>query len=137
MNRQEDLKTAEALNYAIWVRDNVNDMKDWDVLKAVSDLGKYKIFSSRQISAITNNRVSHTTVSSIIKKKNKTGGNLNVGTLEILRNVLYSRADGKTDYGLISEALQGGTSQGMISKLTGVSQSSISRRLSGQLQQES
>jgi hypothetical protein len=131
MTRERDMKIAEALNYAIWVRDSVDEMKDWDVLKAVSDLGKYKLFSSRQISAITNNRVGHHAVNSIINKSDKTGGNLNVGTLEILRNVLYSRSNGETNYELISEAFEKGTSQGMISKLTGVSQSSISRRLNG------
>jgi DNA-binding transcriptional ArsR family regulator len=89
------------------------------------------VFSSRQISAIISNRVSHTTVSSIIGKKDKTGGNLNVASLEVLRNILYSRSSGETNYGLIAKALEEGTSQGMISKLTGVSQSSISRRFNG------
>jgi hypothetical protein len=131
MSREKDMRNAEALNYAIWVRDNVAEMKDHDVIKAVIELGDYKVFSSRQISAIISNRVSHTTVSSIIGKKDKTGGNLNVASLEILRNVLYSRSSGETNYGLIATVLEGGTSQGMISKLTGVSQSSISRRFNG------
>lgn len=131
MGREKDMRNAEALNYAIWVRDNVADMKDHDVIKAVIELGDYKVFSSRQISAIIRNRVSHTTVSSTIGKKDKTGGNLNVVSLEALRNILYSRSSGETNYGLIAKVLEEGTSQGMISKLTGVSQSSISRRLNG------
>jgi hypothetical protein len=131
MSREKDMRIAEGINYAIWVRDNVEDMKDWDIIKSVTELGDYKLFSSRQISAIVKNRISHTTVSSIIGKKDKTGGKLNVATLEILRNVLYSRSNGETNFGLITEALEAGTSQGMISKLTGVSQSSISRRLNG------
>lgn len=131
MTRAKDMMVAEALNYAIWVRDNVSDMKDHDVTKAVIQLGDYKVFSSRQISAIISNRVSHTTVSSIIGKKDKTGGNLNVASLEVLRNILYSRSSGETNYSLIAKALEQGTSQGMISKLTGVSQSSISRRFNG------
>lgn len=131
MSRAKDMRVAEALNYAIWVRDNVSDMRDHDVTKAVIELGDYKVFSSRQISAIISNRVSHTTVSSTIGKKDKTGGNLNVASLEVLRNILYSRSSGETNYGLIAKALEEGTSQGMISKLTGVSQSSISRRFNG------
>ena len=131
MSRAEDMKIAEALNYAIWLRDNVNEIKGDDITKALIKLGDYRVFSSRQISAIINNRISHTVISSITGKKDKTGGNLNVASLEVLRNILYSRSSGETNYGLIAKALEEGTSQGMISKLTGVSQSSISRRFNG------
>lgn len=128
MDRQQEIKIAELLNLSIWIRDNVNAMDMEEIQKQVMLLADYDILSSRQISAIVNNRISHSSISKMIGKNNKTGGNLNVGTLEILRNVLYSRADGFTDFALISEAIGQGTSQGMISKLTGVSQSSISRR---------
>ena len=128
MNRQQEIKIAELLNLAIWIRDNVDSMEIDEVKKQIGLLAEYQVLSSRQMSAIVNNRVSHGVISKIIDKANKTGGNLNVGTLEILRNVLYSRASGETDFKLIQEALGKGTSQGMISKLTGVSQSTISRR---------
>jgi len=128
MNRSEQIRVSELLNLAIWVRDNVHSMDSDELHKQIKILADYDMLSSRQISAIVNNKISHSSISKMIGKNTKTGGNLNVGTLEILRNVLYSRSNGETDYQLISEALQGGTSQGMISKLTGVSQSSISRR---------
>lgn len=128
MNRQNQINVAEALNEAIWLRDNVEKLTKEEVEEAVIRLSKYQLFSSRQLSAIVNNILTHSNIAKIIIKSDKTGGKLNVGTLEILRNVLYSRANGKTDYELIAKALEEGTSQGMISKLTGVSQSSISRR---------
>jgi hypothetical protein len=131
MSSAKDMNVAEALNYAIWVRDNVQQMKSHEITKAIIELGNYRVFSSRQISAVIGNKASHTTISSITGKKDKTGGKLNVASLEVLRNILYSRSGGETNYGLITKALQEGTSQGMISKLTGVSQSSISRRLNG------
>ena len=131
MDRQQEIKVAELLNLAIWIRDNVESMEVQEVQKQVMMLADYDMLSSRQISAIINNRISHSSISRSIGKASKTGGNLNVGTLEILRNVLYSRSNGETNYELISEAFEKGTSQGMISKLTGVSQSSISRRLNG------
>jgi hypothetical protein len=131
MNRAEQMRVSELLNLAIWVRDNVYSMDTEELNKQIMLLADYDMLSSRQISAIVNNKVSHSSISKMIGKNSKTGGNLNVGTLEILRNVLYSRSNGETDYGIISEALKEGTSQGMISKLTGVSQSSISRRSSG------
>ena len=131
MNRQNEIKIAELLNLAIWIRDNVDSMELGEIKKQIVLMADYEVLSSRQMSAIVNNRISHSMISKMIDKGSKTGGNLNVGTLEILRNVLYSRANGETDYKLIKEAIGQGTSQGMISKLTGVSQSSISRRRNG------
>jgi hypothetical protein len=129
MDRQRALFIAEALNEAIWIRDNADAVEKEVLMDSISNLGKYRIFSSRQISAITNGVVSHTTISKLIQKPDKTGGNLNVGTLDLLRSILYNRADGRTDHALIRSAVGGGTSQGMVSKITGVSQSTISKML--------
>jgi len=129
MDRRRDMYVAEALNEAIWIRDNVENVSKETLMDAVRNLGKYRVFSSRQLSAITNGTISHTTISRLIGKTNRTGGNLNVGTLDILRNILYSRADGRTDYKLIHDAVDMGTSQGMVSKITGVSQSAISKNI--------
>lgn len=131
MDRSREISMAEALNQAIWLRDNVEKLGRDAMEVAIKDLASHRLFSSRQISAIVNGTLDHGSIAKLIKKEDKTGGNLNVGTLEILRNVLYSRANNQTDYKLISKALEEGTSQGMIARLTGVSQSSISRRLNG------
>lgn len=127
MNRIEALHIAAALNEAIWVRDHAETIPKEELFEAVSLLGSYEVFSSRQISAITNGRLSPAAVSGIVGKSDKTGGNLNPGTLEILRGILYSRADKRTDKRLIKAALGEGNSQGMIAKLTGVSQSLVSK----------
>lgn len=131
MERVEQIRIAEALNEAIWLRDNVSKMDKDEIKDAIIKLGTYKIFSCRQLSAIVNNEFDHSTIAKIIKKEDKTGGALNVGTLEILRNILYSRANSKTDFDLIKQAIEEGNSQLMVSKLTGVSQSMISRRMNG------
>lgn len=129
MGRARDMFVAEALNNAIWIRDNAHEVDRDTLIQAVRELAGYRVFSSRQLSAITNGVLSHTTISRLIDKKDRTGGNLNVGTLELLRSILYNRADGKTDYKLINKAVGSGTSQGMVSKLTGISQSSISKKI--------
>lgn len=129
MDRTVELNLAAALNEAIWLRDHVETMDKQQIFDAVVALGEYELFSNRQISAITNGVVPHMVVGSLIGKKNKTGGNLNVGTLDILRSILFSRANNRTDYGLIIDAVGRGTSQGMVSRLTGVNQSSISKKL--------
>jgi len=129
MSRTRDMFVAEALNEAIWIRDNADTIDKETLIDAVKDLAKYRIFSSRQMSAITNGRLSHTTISRMINKHDRTGGNLNVGTLDILRSILYNRANGNTDYNLIHDAVGSGTSQGMVSKITGISQSAISKNI--------
>ena len=129
MGKVRDMYVAEALNNAIWIRDNAEDIERDTLINAIQELSKYRIFSCRQLSAITNGKLSHTTISRLIDKHDRTGGNLNIGTLDILRSILYNRADGKTDFKLIHEAVGMGTSQGMVSKITGVSQSTISKRI--------
>lgn len=131
MDRAKEMMIAEALNQAIWLRDNAHSVDNEELVRRVKDLGKYSIFSARQLSAITDGLLTHHVITKLISKTDKTGGNLNIGTLEILRNVLYSRADDRTDYKLIASAINMGTSQGMVSKLTGVPQGSISKKLRG------
>ena len=131
MDRAKEMMIAEALNQAIWLRDNAHSIDNEELVKRVKDLGKYSIFSARQLSAITDGLLTHHVITKLISKTDKTGGNLNIGTLEILRNVLYSRADDRTDYKLIASAINMGTSQGMVSKLTGVPQGTISKKLRG------
>ncbi len=129
MDRSEEMRIAQALNEAIHLRNHANAMAQDAVIIAVKNLSQYGIFSARQLAAITNGRVSHHTITRIINKTDKTGGNLNAGTLDILRNILYSRANGVTDYKLVADAVSSGTSQGMVSKLTGIPQGSISKKL--------
>lgn len=129
MDRQQEMRVAQALNEAIHLRDHADTMTQDAVIVAIKNLSKYGMFSARQLAAISNGRVSHHTITKIINKTDKTGGNLNAGTLDILRNILYSRANGVTDYKLVADAVSGGTSQGMVSKLTGIPQGSISKKL--------
>lgn len=126
MNSREDFETAEALNYAIWLRNNCDSMDKDKLREAVVEIGKYGLFSSRQIHAIVNGNISRSSISAITGKNDKTGGSLNPGTLDLLRTVLMNRATTKTDEKLIRDAVGSGTSQNMISKLTGIPQSTIS-----------
>lgn len=129
MDRLQEIKVAEALNQAIWLRDNVETLLDFEIEDHIVEIGKYGIFSSRQLSAIVHGKVKHNRISKLIGKTDRTGGNLNVGTLDLLRNILLNRADDGTDYKLIASAVGMGTSQGMVSKLTGVPQGTISKNL--------
>lgn len=129
MTREREMEIATALNKAIWLRDKVSTLEKEEILNHIKELGEHKVFSSRQLSAISDGIIHHSVISKLIGKTDRTGGNLNVGTLDILRNILVSRADHNTDYNLIANAVGMGTSQGMVAKLTGVSQSAISKKL--------
>lgn len=129
MDRAKEMQVAEALNSAIYIRDNADSLDKDKLSELIIELSGAKIFSARQLSAITNGILTHHIITKLIGKTDKTGGNLNVGTLDILRNILYSRADSNTDYKLIASAVDMGTSQGMVSKLTGVPQGTISKKL--------
>ena len=123
------MQIAQALNEAIWLRDNVGLLHESEILERVIELDSLDVFSNRQLHAIINGVISYRTLSAITGNRTRTGGRLNVGTLDILKNILYSRANDFTDYKLIDKAIEMGTSQGMISKLTGVSQGNISKRM--------
>lgn len=131
MDRAREMEVAAALNKAIWLRESVDKFNREQIVNHIKDIATHDVFSSRQLSAIVNGKIHHSTISKMIQKKTRTGGNLNVGTLDILRTVLYSRANESTDYSLIAKAVGMGTSQGMVSKLTGVNQGTISKRLRG------
>lgn len=129
MDRSQEMRIAQALNEAIHLRDNVDQLSQDEIMSQLRSLSRHNIFSARQLAAIANGKVSHHAITKIIEKKDKTGGNLNAGTLDILRNLLYSRANGSTDYRLVADAVSRGTSQGMVAKLTGIPQGTISKKI--------
>lgn len=126
MNQMQRL---EVLSTAIWLRDNAEKLSKQEMLSKLVDLSEYGILSNRQMAKIVSNKVSHTTISHKTQKSAKTGGTLAPESLEDLRDVLFSKERKAIDYEAVARAVRKGTSQNMITKLTGVSQSSISRRM--------
>jgi transposase len=124
-----DMERLEAINTAIWMRDNWNKIPENDLPKMIMQLSEYDLFSNRQIAKILNNRVTHSRVRAYTNKTEKTGGSLSPESLEDIRELLFSRARNKINYDAAIRAVSNGTSQNMLTKLSGVSQSSISRRL--------
>ena len=116
-----------AINEAIWLRNNHTNLDKTALFTMVEDLGEYGIFSARQITNLINNTISHQTVAKLCKKTNRTGGRLNIKTLEEIRECLYSRAKGRTDYALVRQVVKAGTSQGMLARLSGINQARISK----------
>lgn len=123
----DNILALRALNEAIWLRDNHHRMEKEDLFRHVEDIGEYGIFSARQISAIVRNKLSHQTVAKICAKKDRTGGRLNIESLEDIRECFYARTKKHTDYSLVRNIIKRGTSQGMLAKLSGINQARISK----------
>lgn len=124
----------QAINEAIWLRDNADKISYGDLINRIRDLSEYGYFSNRQITKIIANRISHVTLGKHVIKMDKSGGRLEPSTLEDIREVLFSKHRKHVDYEAVLRAIEGGTSQNMISKLTGVDQSLISRKVSNGIQ---
>lgn len=123
----KDILILRAINEAIWLRDHAAKLDRAKLFEVVENIGEYGIFSARQLSAFTGNAVSHQTAARLCKKTEKTGGKLNPKSLDEIKQCFHDRINKKIDYSIISQIVSDGTSQGMVEKLTGISQTKISR----------
>jgi hypothetical protein len=129
MSVDKDVMRLRAINEAIWIRNHSENLDTEDLLKVIADIGEYQIFSARQIRSMTGNLVSHQKISRLCEKSDKTGGNLNIFDLEKIRDLFYGKSNGIVNYDLAKQIVENGTSQGMISRLTGISQSALSKKI--------
>lgn len=123
----KDIILLRAINEAIWLRDHAPKLDKEKLFETVEDIGEYGIYSARQISALTGGAVSHQTVARLCNKTDKSGGRLNPVSLDKIKACFHDRINGAVDRGIILEIVNSGTSQGMLSKLTGISQTRISK----------
>jgi hypothetical protein len=124
-----EMKRLEAINIAIWLRDNYDKISEEAMLERIRELSEYEVFSNRNLSNIICNKLSHVKIGKITQKTKKSGGSLAPASLEDIRDLLFSKSRNRIDYEAAQRAVNLGTSQNMIQKLSGVSQSSISRKL--------
>ena len=118
------------ISVAIDLRDN-HAVMDTDKLESsVRKLAESGFMSARQISRICGNRMSHPTITKIIDKHTKIGGQINPVHLEDLRKIIFAKSEENVNYKLVKSLVDTGTSQGMVSRITGLPQSTISRKIS-------
>lgn len=117
-----------AIHEAIWIRDNAHLVSKGVLIEKIQNLARYNLFSNRQISKISGGVLSPPAISNIVKKENKTGGRFAPESLNDLALVLFSTERGQPDYTAVRRALDSGTSQNMITRLTGLRQPAISRK---------
>jgi hypothetical protein len=123
----KEILILRAVNEAIWLRDHASKLDRDKLFEVVENIGEYGIFSARQLSALAGNSISHQTAARLCKKTEKTGGRLNPKSLDQIKQCFHDRINNRIDYSLVSQIVADGTSQGMVEKLTGISQTKISR----------
>jgi hypothetical protein len=80
---------------------------------------------------MAHNRISHLAIGKVTNKTSKSGGKLNPATLEMLRDLLFKFNEGRIDWDTVERVALMGTSQSMISRITGISKTQINRRILG------
>lgn len=131
MGEFSDETLLRAINEAIWLRDNASRLDRKKLIEVISQIGNYKVFSARQIGQIIANRLSRPTISRALGKHNNKGGSLNPIFLDDIKQSLLIKINGSINSQIIKGIIDNGTSQSMLSRLTGITQSEISRKLSG------
>ena len=116
---------------AIKLRDKHGEMDQREFNELIGKVATYGYMSNRQLAKMCDGRVSHVTVSRYSEKKSKVWGQVNPADFERIRSVVFSYSMNDINYKEIESLIQNGTSQSMLAKLTGISQSVISRRLNG------
>jgi hypothetical protein len=111
----------------LWLKDNSPELDKnevWFYITELDDLGE---FSIRQLSDIGNKKVSSSSLYRHLADKPRKGGRLNTDSLRDIFELFRECELGIVDYRVIKRIMNAGTSQNVIARLTGISQSSISR----------
>jgi predicted transcriptional regulator len=118
------------ISVAIDLRDNHHSMEIEQIESSVKKLAESGFMSARQISRICGNRISHSKITNIIDKRTKIGGKVNPVHLEDLRKIIFAKSEENVDYKIVKGLVSNGTSQAMVARITGLAQSTISRKTS-------
>lgn len=119
-----------ALALAIRLRDAPVASGDEVMASLIQELSGYNIFSNRQIEKIIDRKISYKKIARISGKASKTGGSINPVDFEAIRDLMFSHTLGEINWGAVSRVVKNGTSQNFLSKLTGISKSTMNRKIS-------
>lgn len=123
-----DQERLVAIALAMQLRDSSDRLNDDAFRELVFELSKYELLSMRQIAMLSDNRISHSTLSRWIKKSSRNGGKLNKAHLEKLRDLILQRGLGEVDWHRVGTMVKEGTSPDIISRFTGIPRSTIYRK---------
>ncbi len=118
-----------AIALSIRLRDESMASERDSLLPIAQQICEYGVFSNRQVSKISNGKIHHAVISKISKKSTRTGGSINPKSLEEIRELLFASEKGSVNWDLAKKVIEDGTSMTMISKLTGISKTTMSRKI--------
>lgn len=124
MNNQQ---RHSLLSQAVWLKENNATLNKGEVFYYITELDTLSEFSIKQLSNIANNKISASSLYRYLVDKPRKGGRLNTGSLRELFELFKECELGAVDYRVIKRIMNAGTSQNVIARLAGISQSSISR----------
>jgi hypothetical protein len=122
-----NLQRYGLLSQAVWLKENNATLNKGEVFFYITELDTLGEFSIKQLSNIANNKISASSLYRYLVDKPRKGGRLNTGSMRELFELFKEAELGIVDYRVIKRIMNAGTSQNVIARLTGVSQSSISR----------
>jgi hypothetical protein len=117
-----------AIAKSIQLYKNAETMEKSEILKLAREISELNIFSNRQIEKMAHNRITHLAIGKVTGKTTKNGGKLNPASLELIRELIFEFSDGKINWEKVGQVVRMGTSQSLVSKLTGISKTQINRR---------
>ena len=117
------------LSQAVWLKENNATLNKGEVFHYITEIDTLGEFSVRQLSNICNNKISASTLRRYLIDKPRHGGRLNTGSLRELLDLFKECELGVVDYRVVKRIMNAGTSQNVVARLTGISQSSISRNM--------
>jgi hypothetical protein len=122
-----NLQRHSLLSQAVWLKEHSPTLNRGEVFFYITELDTLGEFSIKQLSNIANNKISASSLYRYLVDKPRKGGRLNTGSLRDLFDLFRESELGVVDYRIVKRIMNAGTSQNVIARLTGISQSSISR----------
>jgi hypothetical protein len=117
-----------AIAKSIQLYKNAETMQKAEILELAKEISALGIFSNRQIEKMAHKKITHLAIGRVTGKTSKSGGKLNPASLEMIRELIFQFNAGSIDWDLVGKVVASGTSQSLVSRLTGISKTQINRR---------
>jgi hypothetical protein len=114
-----------AIKQAKYAFDHRENATREEKVNAVIELAEWNLFSNRQLAHLTG--LNRGAVAGVNSKTDRTGGALDGEALAPILELIATNARGDKDDSAIRRAIDAGASGRMVARLTGISQSAVSR----------
>ena len=120
------MSMPEAVKQAKYAFENKAAANKETRINNVIELAEWGVFSNQHLSMLTGMRAHD--VAEYTGKTDRTGGNLSGASLAPILDIIATKARGEVDDSAVKRALDAGASTRMVSRLTGIAQSTVARQ---------